>query len=78
MRAEQPGGGRPLPRLAASVRANLAHAGPLTASESATIEGLQPLTRVLNGTRGAAVMAVALAAAAVAAHPRPAGDPGSG
>ncbi|MGX1772854.1 MarR family winged helix-turn-helix transcriptional regulator [Nocardia brasiliensis] len=50
LRAEQPGSARPLPRLAASVLANLAHGGPLTASELATIEGLQPqsLTRVLN------------------------------
>ncbi|MBF6328063.1 MarR family winged helix-turn-helix transcriptional regulator [Nocardia transvalensis] len=50
LRAEQPGSGRTLTRLAASVLANLAHSGPLTASELAAIEGLQvqSLTRVLN------------------------------
>lgn len=50
LRAEQPGCGRPLTRLAASVLANLAHSGPLTASKLAAIEGLQvqSLTRVLN------------------------------
>ncbi|MEU1980952.1 MarR family transcriptional regulator [Nocardia sp. NPDC019395] len=50
LRAEQPGTGRPLTRLAASVLANLAHSGPLTASKLAAIEGLQvqSLTRVLN------------------------------
>ncbi|WP_280272967.1 MarR family winged helix-turn-helix transcriptional regulator [Nocardia wallacei] len=50
LRAEQPGSGRPLTRLAASVLANLAHSGPLTASKLAAIEGLQvqSLTRVLN------------------------------
>ncbi|WP_280270108.1 MarR family winged helix-turn-helix transcriptional regulator [Nocardia wallacei] len=50
LRAEQPGSGRPLTRLAASVLANLAHSGPLTASRLAAIEGLQvqSLTRVLN------------------------------
>ncbi|MEV3964498.1 MarR family transcriptional regulator [Nocardia sp. NPDC050193] len=50
LRAEQPGTGRPLTRLAASVLANLAHSGPLTASKLAVIEGLQvqSLTRVLN------------------------------
>ncbi|MBF6179306.1 MarR family winged helix-turn-helix transcriptional regulator [Nocardia otitidiscaviarum] len=50
LRAEHPGGDRPLTRLAASVLANLAHAGPLTASKLAAIEGLQvqSLTRVLN------------------------------
>ncbi|WP_280425550.1 MarR family winged helix-turn-helix transcriptional regulator [Nocardia carnea] len=50
LRAEQPGSGRPLTRLAASVLANLAHSGPLTASKLAGIEGLQvqSLTRVLN------------------------------
>lgn len=50
LRAEQPGSGRTLTRLAASVLANLAHSGPLTASDLAIIEGLQAqsLTRVLN------------------------------
>ncbi|BCK54189.1 MarR family winged helix-turn-helix transcriptional regulator [Nocardia wallacei] len=50
LRAEQPGSGRPLTRMAASVLANLAHSGPLTASKLAAIEGLQvqSLTRVLN------------------------------
>ncbi|BCK56279.1 MarR family winged helix-turn-helix transcriptional regulator [Nocardia wallacei] len=50
LRAEQPGSGRPLTRLAASVLANLTHRGPLTASKLAAIEGLQvqSLTRVLN------------------------------
>ncbi|GAB2727166.1 MarR family winged helix-turn-helix transcriptional regulator [Nocardia thraciensis] len=50
LRAEQPGAGRPLTRLAASVLANLAHSGPLTASKLAAIEGLQvqSLTRILN------------------------------
>ncbi|QIS19403.1 MarR family winged helix-turn-helix transcriptional regulator [Nocardia terpenica] len=50
LRAEQPGSARPLTRLAASVLANLAHSGPLTASRLAAIEGLQAqsLTRVLN------------------------------
>ncbi|MFI6170687.1 MarR family winged helix-turn-helix transcriptional regulator [Nocardia sp. NPDC051052] len=50
LRAEQPGTGRTLTRMAASVLANLAHSGPLTASELANIEGLQAqsLTRVLN------------------------------
>ncbi|MEV3959671.1 MarR family transcriptional regulator [Nocardia sp. NPDC050193] len=50
LRAEQPGGERPLTRLGASVLANLAHSGPLTASKLAAIEGLQvqSLTRVLN------------------------------
>lgn len=50
LRAEQPGTGRPLPRLAASVLANLRHSGALTPSRLAAIEGLQTqsLTRVLN------------------------------
>lgn len=50
LRAEQPGAGRPLTRLAASVLANLRHSGALTPSELAAIEGLQTqsLTRVLN------------------------------
>ncbi|MCF3142562.1 MarR family winged helix-turn-helix transcriptional regulator [Streptomyces platensis] len=50
LRAEQPGNGRSLTRLAASVLANLRHSGALTPSELATIEGLQAqsLTRVLN------------------------------
>ncbi|GAA2068955.1 MarR family transcriptional regulator [Streptomyces albiaxialis] len=50
LRAEQPGSGRVLTRLAASVLANLRHSGPLTPSELAGIEGLQTqsLTRVLN------------------------------
>ncbi|MFG3258627.1 MarR family winged helix-turn-helix transcriptional regulator [Streptomyces sp. NPDC048172] len=50
LRAEQPGSGRALTRLAASVLANLRHGGPLTPSELAGIEGLQTqsLTRVLN------------------------------
>lgn len=50
LRAEQPGGERPLTRMGASVLANLAHSGPLTASKLAAIEGLQAqsLTRVLN------------------------------
>lgn len=50
LRAEQPGSGRTLTRLAASVLANLAHSGSLTAAKLAAIEGLQPqsLTRVLN------------------------------
>jgi DNA-binding MarR family transcriptional regulator len=50
LRAEQPGTGRPLTRLAASVLGNLRHSGPLTPSELAAIEGLQTqsLTRVLN------------------------------
>ncbi|MFI9406927.1 MarR family winged helix-turn-helix transcriptional regulator [Nocardia sp. NPDC052316] len=50
LRAEQPGSDRTLTRLAASVLANLTHSGPLTASELAAIEGLQPqsLTRVIN------------------------------
>ncbi|MFF3227195.1 MarR family winged helix-turn-helix transcriptional regulator [Nocardia suismassiliense] len=50
LRAEQPGSDRALTRLAASVLANLTHSGPLTASELAAIEGLQPqsLTRVIN------------------------------
>ncbi|MFM9368414.1 MarR family winged helix-turn-helix transcriptional regulator [Streptomyces sp. Da 82-17] len=50
LRAEQPGSGRPLTRLAASVLANLRHDGPSTPSELAALEGLQTqsLTRVLN------------------------------
>ncbi len=50
LRAEQPGPGRPLSRLAASVLANLRHDGVATASELAVVEGLQAqsLTRVLN------------------------------
>ncbi|WP_413102414.1 MarR family winged helix-turn-helix transcriptional regulator [Streptomyces sp. Inha503] len=50
LRAEQPGSGRALTRLAASVLANLRHSGALTPSELAAIEGLQvqSLTRVLN------------------------------
>ncbi|MEU8782480.1 MarR family transcriptional regulator [Streptomyces sp. NPDC048637] len=50
LRAEQPGSGRALTRLAASVLANLRHSGALTPSELAAIEGLQTqsLTRVLN------------------------------
>ncbi|MEU6915397.1 MarR family winged helix-turn-helix transcriptional regulator [Streptomyces olindensis] len=50
LRAEQPGAGRSLTRLAASVLANLRHSGALTPSELAAIEGLQTqsLTRVLN------------------------------
>ncbi|WP_030525937.1 MarR family winged helix-turn-helix transcriptional regulator [Nocardia rhamnosiphila] len=54
LRAEQPGGDRPLTRVAASVLANLAHSGPLTASKLAAIEGMQvqSLTRVLNELDG--------------------------
>lgn len=50
LRAEQPGSGRALTRLAASVLANLRHSGALTPSELAAIEGMQvqSLTRVLN------------------------------
>ncbi|GAA0533612.1 MULTISPECIES: MarR family transcriptional regulator [Streptomyces] len=50
LRAEQPGSGRTLTRLAASVLANLRHSGALTPSELAAVEGLQvqSLTRVLN------------------------------
>ena len=50
LRAEQPGGERPLTRMGASILANLAHGGPLTPSKLAAIEGLQvqSLTRVLN------------------------------
>lgn len=50
LRAEQPGSGRTLTRLAASVLANLRHSGALTPSELAAIEGMQvqSLTRVLN------------------------------
>ncbi|MGW7023293.1 MarR family winged helix-turn-helix transcriptional regulator [Streptomyces decoyicus] len=50
LRAEQPGSGRVLTRLAASVLANLRHSGALTPSELAALEGLQTqsLTRVLN------------------------------
>ncbi|MGR3936872.1 MarR family winged helix-turn-helix transcriptional regulator [Streptomyces sp. BRA346] len=50
LRAEQPGSGRTLTRLAASVLANLRHGGALTPSELAAIEGMQvqSLTRVLN------------------------------
>ncbi|MFF3768084.1 MarR family winged helix-turn-helix transcriptional regulator [Streptomyces sp. NPDC001922] len=50
LRAEQPGSGRALTRLAASVLANLRHSGALTPSELAAVEGLQvqSLTRVLN------------------------------
>ncbi|MDT0461184.1 MarR family transcriptional regulator [Streptomyces sp. DSM 41527] len=50
LRAEQPGRGRTLTRLAASVLANLRHSGALSPSDLATIEGLQvqSLTRVLN------------------------------
>lgn len=50
LRAEQPGSGRALTRLAASVLANLRHSGALTPSELAAIDGLQTqsLTRVLN------------------------------
>ena len=50
LRAEQPGSGRTLTRLAASVLANLRHGGALTPSELAAIEGtqVQSLTRVLN------------------------------
>lgn len=50
LRAEQPGEGRSLSRLAASVLANLRHSGPLTVGALAAIEGLRPqsLTRVLN------------------------------
>ncbi|MGW2381654.1 MarR family winged helix-turn-helix transcriptional regulator [Streptomyces sp. NPDC001658] len=54
LRAEQPGAGRPLTRLAASVLANLRHSGALTPSELAAVEGLQTqsLTRVLNELEG--------------------------
>lgn len=50
LRAEQPGSGPGLSRLAISVLANLRHDGPLTPTALAAIEGLQPqsLTRVLN------------------------------
>ncbi|OEU86128.1 MarR family transcriptional regulator [Streptomyces abyssalis] len=50
LRAEQPGSGQGLTRLAVSVLANLRHSGPLTPTELAGIEGLQAqsLTRVLN------------------------------
>jgi DNA-binding MarR family transcriptional regulator len=50
LRAEQPGSGRALTRLAASILANLRHGGALTPSELAAIEGLQvqSLTRALN------------------------------
>jgi len=50
LRAEQPGSGRALTRLAASVLANLRHSGALTPSELAAVEGMQvqSLTRVLN------------------------------
>ncbi|WP_063772649.1 MarR family transcriptional regulator [Streptomyces sp. CT34] len=50
LRAEQPGDGRSLTRLAASVLANLRHRGALSPSKLAAIEGLQTqsLTRVLN------------------------------
>ncbi|MBT2423708.1 MarR family transcriptional regulator [Streptomyces sp. ISL-22] len=50
LRAEQPGSGRPLPRLSASLLSHLKHSGPLTVSELASIEGVQAqsLTRVLN------------------------------
>ncbi|RNG22274.1 MarR family transcriptional regulator [Streptomyces botrytidirepellens] len=50
LRAEQPGSGRALTRLAASILANLRHSGALAPSELAAIEGLQvqSLTRALN------------------------------
>lgn len=50
LRAQHPGRGQTLTRLAASVLANLRHDGPLTPTALAVIEGLQPqsLTRVLN------------------------------
>ncbi|MEU9591458.1 MarR family transcriptional regulator [Streptomyces sp. NPDC048193] len=50
LRAQHPGRGQTLTRLAATVLANLRHDGPLTLTALAAIEGLQPqsLTRVLN------------------------------
>lgn len=50
LRAQHPGRGQALTRMAASVLANLRHDGPLTPTALAAIEGLQPqsLTRVLN------------------------------
>lgn len=50
LRAEQPGHGEALTRMAASVLANVLHGGPSTPTELASVEGLQAqsLTRVLN------------------------------
>ncbi|MFE1172296.1 MarR family winged helix-turn-helix transcriptional regulator [Streptomyces sp. NPDC058773] len=50
LRAEQPGNGESLTRLAASVLANVLHGRPSTPTELAAVEGLQAqsLTRVLN------------------------------
>lgn len=50
LRAQQPGSGEGLTRLAVSVLANLRHSGSLTPTELAAIEGVQAqsLTRVLN------------------------------